>query len=65
MSPTSRHHPHPLTPQYFLTELASPGDFEVLVTQNDFEKAFQDLTPSVSQSEMEYYTKVQSSFFTH
>jgi len=55
-------HPHPLTPQYFLAEMATAEDREVLVCQQDFESALRDLTPSVSQSEIEHYRFVQRRF---
>nr|ASF90227.1 hypothetical protein SPAR01853 [Bartheletia paradoxa] len=52
-------HPHPLTPQYYLGELATPSEIEVLVSQVDFEAALRELSPSVSQEEMEHYKIVQ------
>lgn len=55
-------HPHPLTPQYFLAEMATAEDTDVLVCQQDFESAIHDLVPSVSQSEMEHYRHVQHRF---
>ncbi|KAJ7191062.1 AAA-domain-containing protein [Mycena pura] len=55
-------HPHPLTAQYYLAELASPDDIDVLVSQSDFDHALHNLTPSVSQSEMEHYKQVQQRF---
>jgi peroxin-6 len=55
-------HPYPLTPQYYLSELALPQDIEVLVSQRDFDMALQSLVPSVSQSEMEHYTTIQRRF---
>ncbi|KAI0086687.1 AAA-domain-containing protein [Irpex rosettiformis] len=55
-------HPHPLTPQYYLAEMASPEDIDVLVNQGDFEAALRDLIPSVSQAEMDHYARVQQQF---
>ncbi|CAK5264057.1 unnamed protein product [Mycena citricolor] len=55
-------HPHPLTTQYYLAELASSEDIHVLVSQADFEQALDKLVPSVSQSEMEHYAQVQQRF---
>lgn len=51
-----------MTPQYYLAELASPEDIEVLVSADDFKRALQSLTPSVSQAEMEHYAEVQKRF---
>ncbi|KAL1674956.1 P-loop containing nucleoside triphosphate hydrolase protein [Schizophyllum commune] len=55
-------HPYPLTPQYYLAELASPKEIEVLVREEDFEVALRNLVPSVSQAEMEHYREVQKRF---
>ncbi|KAL0947238.1 hypothetical protein HGRIS_013359 [Hohenbuehelia grisea] len=55
-------HPHPLTPQYYLAEMASAQDIEVLVSQADFDLALHNLVPSVSQSEMDHYATVQQRF---
>lgn len=55
-------HPHPLTPQYYLAEMASQDDIDVLVMQEDFESALRDLVPSVSQAEMDHYARVQKQF---
>jgi len=42
--------------------LASPEDTDILVSQKDFDLAFRDLVPSVSQSEMNHYARIQQSF---
>ncbi|KAF8334192.1 P-loop containing nucleoside triphosphate hydrolase protein [Cantharellus anzutake] len=55
-------HPHPLTPQYYLAELATPEEIDVLVSRKDFELALRGLVPSVSQGEMEHYKAVQRRF---
>lgn len=55
-------HPHPITPQYYLAELASPEDIVVYVSEKDFERALEMLIPSVSQGEMEHYAQVQRRF---
>ncbi|KAI0057091.1 AAA-domain-containing protein [Artomyces pyxidatus] len=60
--PASDVHPHPLTPQYYLAEMASPADIEVVVSQLDFDNALRELTPSVSQAEMAHYAKIQQRF---
>lgn len=60
-SPDPRH-PYPITPQYYLAEMSSPEDIEVLVSQDDFESALRNLIPSVSQTEMEHYARVQQQF---
>jgi len=55
-------HPHAMTAQYYLAELASQEETEVIVTIEDFERALLTLAPSVSQSEMEHYIEVQKQF---
>lgn len=55
-------HPYPITPQYYLAEMATPADTEVLVSQEDFELALRELKPSVSETEMEHYRQVQRQF---
>jgi peroxin-6 len=51
-----------ITAQYYLAELASPDDLEILVTQQDFQMSLAGLVPSVSQSEMKHYNKIQNHF---
>ncbi|BGP35154.1 peroxisomal assembly protein [Rhodotorula toruloides] len=53
--------PH-LTPQYYLAEMATPAEIEVLVAQQDFDAALAELVPSVSQAEMNHYKTVQQRF---
>ncbi|KDQ12329.1 hypothetical protein BOTBODRAFT_34616 [Botryobasidium botryosum FD-172 SS1] len=55
-------HPHPMTPQYYLAEIATSSETDVLVSLQDFQQALQELVPSVSQSEMEHYAAVQKRF---
>ncbi|KAJ3490704.1 hypothetical protein NLJ89_g11412 [Agrocybe chaxingu] len=55
-------YPHPITPQYYLAELASPEDITVYVSEEDFDRALKALVPSVSQAEMEHYALVQQRF---
>lgn len=53
---------HQLTPQYYLTEMAGPDDFDILVTQMDFMHALNQLVPSVSAAEMQHYSTIQARF---
>ncbi|SJX66187.1 related to PEX6-peroxisomal assembly protein [Sporisorium reilianum f. sp. reilianum] len=55
-------HPHPLTAQYYLAEMATPDEIEVKVNRADFENALRELTPSVSELEMQHYREVQAKF---
>lgn len=42
--------------------MATSEDTEVLVTHDDFERAFHGLVPSVSPSEMDHYKRIQHHF---
>ncbi|KIJ27843.1 hypothetical protein M422DRAFT_235875 [Sphaerobolus stellatus SS14] len=55
-------HPHPITPQYYLAEMATAEETDVLVSRRDFEEALKELVPSVSQEEMVHYRAVQHRF---
>lgn len=58
----SSNHPYPITPHYYLSEMALERDVQVLVTQHDFDLALSQLKPSVTESEMQHYAKVQRLF---
>ncbi|KAI0781289.1 AAA-domain-containing protein [Trametes elegans] len=60
--PRDSPHPFPMTPQYYLGELATPAETEVLVSEDDFNAALRELVPSVSQAEMEHYARIQQRF---
>ena len=62
LEPPRLHHQHPITPQYYLSEMAAPSDIDVLVTQEDFLQALKDLVPSVSMAELIHYKEVQVRF---
>ncbi|KAL5635337.1 hypothetical protein ACGC1H_004207 [Rhizoctonia solani] len=55
-------HSYPMTAQYYLAELATPAETDVLVNGDDFERALGELVPSVSTSELEHYREVQQKF---
>ncbi|KAG8993652.1 peroxisomal assembly protein [Tulasnella sp. 427] len=55
-------HPHPITPQYYLAEIATDAETDVVVAEVDFKAALQELVPSVSANEMEHYRQVQQKF---
>ena len=61
-TPGPKSHPHPLTAQYYLAEMASADEIEVRVNRRDFELALHELTPSVSEQEMQHYREVQAKF---
>lgn len=50
-----------LTPREYLSSL-TPGELEVIVTQDDFLNARKALTPSLSQSELDHYKVLQGKF---
>lgn len=57
-----QHWPTPLTPQFYLSEIATPDEVQVKVARQHFEQALAELTPSVSPQEMEHYRQVQQKF---
>jgi peroxin-6 len=61
-SQPDNHHPHPVSAEYYLAELASAEDVAVRVSQEDFDRALDSLVPSVSQAEMEHYRQIQKHF---
>lgn len=60
--PEHHRHPHPVTAEYYLAELATAEDMAVRVSQEDFDRALGSLVPSVSQAEMEHYRQIQKRF---
>ena len=54
--------PSPLTPQYYLAEMATPEEIAVVVTEDDFTAALRELVPSVSQAEMAHYAQIRERF---
>lgn len=51
-----------VTTAYFFDHYAKPADVAVVVTEEDFMAAQQELVPSVSAKELEHYTKVRAQF---
>ncbi|WVR07789.1 hypothetical protein IAU60_004832 [Kwoniella sp. DSM 27419] len=51
-----------LTPQLYLSKMATEEEVKVRVTQEDFEQALERLVPSVSGEEMAHYERVQREF---
>lgn len=51
-----------ITTAYFFDHYAKPSDVAVVVTEEDFVAAQQELVPSVSAKELEHYTKVRAQF---
>jgi peroxin-6 len=54
--------PSPLTPQYYLAEMATPEEIAVVVVADDFMAALRELVPSVSQAEMAHYAQIRERF---
>ena len=54
--------PSPLTPQYYLAEMATPEEIAVVVSADDFAEALRELVPSVSQAEMARYAEIRERF---
>ncbi|KAK0228292.1 AAA-domain-containing protein [Armillaria fumosa] len=60
--PGDNRYPYPLTPQYYLAEVASQEEINVVVTEDDFMLALNHLVPSVSEAEMRHYATIQQQF---
>ncbi|KAI0259961.1 P-loop containing nucleoside triphosphate hydrolase protein [Gloeopeniophorella convolvens] len=54
--------PTPLTPQYYLAEMAAPAEVAVVVGAADFAAALRELVPSVSAAEMAHYAQIRARF---
>ncbi|PVV04979.1 hypothetical protein BB560_000507 [Smittium megazygosporum] len=53
-------HPYPMTPSYFLDYLAPEDLKKVVIEKQDFEKALEELIPSVSFGDLERYKNLQN-----
>ncbi|KAM5443016.1 peroxisomal assembly protein [Microsporum ferrugineum] len=54
----------PVTTAYFFDHLATPDDTAVMVTEQDFIEAKNELVPSVSAKELEHFERVRKTFET-
>ncbi|KAG8530676.1 uncharacterized protein KY384_004031 [Bacidia gigantensis] len=52
----------PVTTAYFFDHLATKEDISVMVTEDDFANAQNELVPSVSVKELEHYQRVRQNF---
>ncbi|KAJ2573182.1 peroxisomal assembly protein [Coemansia sp. RSA 1813] len=59
---SDKHYPVPMTPQYYLDHIADDSVKQVTVTLDDFEKALDELIPSVSADELERYQTLRHQF---
>ncbi|KAJ2544536.1 peroxisomal assembly protein [Coemansia sp. RSA 1853] len=59
---TQTHYPVPMTPQYYLDHIADDTIKQVTVTANDFERALDELIPSVSAEELVRYQSLRRQF---
>ncbi|BFZ63652.1 peroxisomal assembly protein [Saitoella coloradoensis] len=55
-------HVPPISTHYFFDHLATEEDTEVVVTEEDFMKAMDELVPSVSEKELAHFKEIQSKF---
>ncbi|GKT41860.1 peroxisomal biogenesis factor 6 [Colletotrichum spaethianum] len=52
----------PISTAYFFDHHATPDDIAVMVTEEDFMRAHEELVPSVSAGELAHYERVRASF---
>ncbi|KAH0830459.1 AAA-domain-containing protein [Lanmaoa asiatica] len=50
---------HPISPQFFISEVKSEVDLQLVVKVEDFGLALEELIPSISHSELLHYASVQ------
>lgn len=62
MVPEPRAYPKPLTPQYYLSAMATTEETDVVVTEKDFVSALSELVPSVSLDDIRHYETVRRKF---
>ncbi|RDH18170.1 peroxisomal biogenesis factor 6 [Aspergillus niger ATCC 13496] len=52
----------PVSTAYFFDHLATPEDVAVMVTEDDFKEAQDELVPSVSAKELEHFERIRQTF---
>lgn len=52
--------PHPISCQFYISEMVSEADLEVIICMEDFMDALNELTPSVNDEELAYYSGIQN-----
>lgn len=55
----SNYQQHPVSPQFFITEMKSNADLQLVVKAEDFDLALKELIPSISNSELLHYASIQ------
>nr|KAJ3422544.1 peroxisomal assembly protein [Polyrhizophydium stewartii] len=55
-------HPYPLTPQYYLDQMATEEEINVRVQLSDFAAAVRELVPSVPVDELQRYERLRDQF---
>jgi len=53
---------NPITPAYYLDNMAEESEKTVQVTKEDFQRALDELIPSVSEKDLEHYREIQQRF---
>ncbi|ORY46187.1 AAA-domain-containing protein, partial [Neocallimastix californiae] len=53
---------NPITPAYYLENMAEESEKIVQVTKEDFQNALNELIPSVSEKDLEHYREIQQRF---
>ncbi|KAF8553388.1 AAA-domain-containing protein [Imleria badia] len=58
----SNYQQHPISPQFFITEMKSNADLQLVVKGEDFDLALEELIPSISNSELLHYASIQKNW---
>ena len=53
---------HPISSQFFISEMKSDMDLQLVVKAEDFHLALEELIPSISSSELLHYASIQKNW---
>ncbi|KAG6376029.1 P-loop containing nucleoside triphosphate hydrolase protein [Boletus reticuloceps] len=62
LNASSKYQQHPISPQFFIAEMKSDADLQLVVRAEDFNLALEELIPSVSNSELLHYASIQKNW---
>ncbi|KAF8422169.1 P-loop containing nucleoside triphosphate hydrolase protein [Boletus edulis BED1] len=62
LNASSKYQQHPISPQFFIADMKSDADLQLVVRAEDFNLALEELIPSVSNSELLHYASIQKNW---
>lgn len=57
-----KHSQHSVSPQFFIAEMKTEADLQVVVKVEDFDFALEELIPSISIPELLHYASIQKNW---